>query len=85
MKELTLYKFIHENDLEFHYYNSKPILFVPMMLIDEFNQLFDHSMYLYEDGLPCIMKNQYFCFEMDDVCEYFNIDIISVFGENKEE
>lgn len=83
MTELELYKFINDNGIEYHYYNcydknKKIMMFVNIYDIDEFNKLLGKRI-MEEEGINCVMKYGYFCFEMIEICEYFDIVPENVF------
>ena len=85
MTELELYKFINDNGIEYHYYNccdknKKIMMFVNIYDIDEFNKLLGKRI-MEEEGINCTMKCGYFCFEMIEICEYFDIVPENVFTE----
>ena len=78
MTELKLYKFITENNIEYHWYDNEIYMFVNIYLIEEFNKLFTSD--IFDDGgIPCTMKNGYFGFKMIDICEYYNIEPENIF------
>lgn len=91
MKSLDLYKFVTKNELEYHWnITSSPfegnetsdvILFIPIDLLSEWNLLLDHYIFD-EDGLQCIIKDKYMYFMMQEICDYFNIEITEIFGED---
>lgn len=82
MTELELYKFITNNAIEYHYHDydkcKKIIMFVNNYDIDEFNKLLGENI-MDEEGINCVMKHGYFCFEMIEICEYFDIIPENVF------
>ena len=78
MTELQLYKFINDNDVEYHWHDKKCIVFINTWNIEEFNNLFDYNIFD-DDGIECHMKNTYFCFEIVDICEYYGINPENIF------
>jgi len=87
MTELELYKFIKENDIEYHYYSDncsftqsrkRIIMFVDIFYISEFVELLGKHV-MEDEGIKCTMKYRYFCFEMVEICEYFDIVPENVF------
>jgi hypothetical protein len=78
MNELKLYKFINENNIEYHTYNDETMAFINIQNLEEWNELLGSGI-TDEYGLDCIMKNGYFCFNMNQICEYFGIELINVF------
>ena len=42
------------------------------------------SKYSFDDGgIECRFLDKYFAFWMKDICEYFDIDLVDIFGEDK--
>jgi hypothetical protein len=80
MEALDLYKFIKENDIEYHWIEEGEdvILFVNNRDLPEWNTLLGYHI-LDEEGLKCTMKDGYLCFEMKDICEHFDIKLSDVF------
>ncbi len=78
MTELSLYKFVKENELEYHALNDDTILFIENRNIEEWNKLLGNSI-LDESGLDCTMKIGYFCFMVNSVCDYFGINPSNIF------
>jgi len=79
MTELELYKFINDNNVEYHCNNENEIFaFVHILDIKDFNELLGESI-MDEEGIMCTMKYGYFCFEMVEICEYFGIEPKNIF------
>ena len=87
MKAIELFKFVHDNALEYHWhfnieretgYKNNVILFVDSPVIGEFMKLLKCGK-MNDDGFPCIMKDGYICVWMEQICEYFGIDTDEVF------
>lgn len=88
MTELELYKFVNDNDIEYHYYKDyinsfmspkeRIIMFVNIRDIEAFNKLLGKNI-MEDEGIECNMKSGYFCFEMMEICEYFAIVPKNVF------
>ncbi len=86
MEILDLYKFVHDNDIEYHCTHaddSEIILFVNNYLLDEWSKILGTGI-LDEEGIECVMKEGYFCFEMKEICDHFGIDIKKVFDFEKQ-
>ncbi len=87
MGELELYKFIKENDIEYHWNkndgNDDVIIFINFYELKDWSNLLGGEI-THESGIDCIMKDGYFCFWMDDICGYFGIDITKVFDKENE-
>lgn len=82
MTELELYKFVDSHDCKYHWYDNSVILFVDVIWVDEFNELFDYD-YFDSKGQECTMMKGYFCFWMRDICEYYGIVLENIFkGKN---
>ncbi len=80
--ELELYKFVSKNKLEYHWHNDDVVLIVNFYHLEEFNKLLGHEI-SDEDGITCTFKDGYICFMMNDICEYFGIDINNIFEKEK--
>jgi hypothetical protein len=78
MKALDLYKFVTTNNVEYHWHDSDVILFISNYLLDDWNKLLGNGI-TDENGLSCVMKDGYFCFMMQDICDYYDIDINEIF------
>ena len=81
MKKLDLYKFVHENNIEYHKDDSDDleiILFINNYLLDVWCKILGNGI-LDEEGIECVMKEGYFCFHMKEICDYFGIDIEEIF------
>lgn len=84
MKEITLYKFVNENDIEYHYVNSEDdiILFVPYYLIEDFVETIGTSI-MDEEGLECVLKRGYIAIMMQNICNYHNVQMFEIFDKTK--
>lgn len=82
MEALDLYKFVHNNEIEYHWHDDDVILMINYYLLDDWNKLLGTGI-TDEDGISCVMKDGYFCFMMQDICDYFGIEILSIFEKNK--
>lgn len=92
MTELQLFQFVRENDCEYHWftdYDYLPfhkedvMLFVFDWHIEGFKNLLGATI-MAEEGIPCNMKDGYFCFKMKSICEFFDIDMNNVFKREDE-
>lgn len=83
MTELQLYKFVNNNKLEYHWANKtkkEVYLFVPFCLLSGFTSLFGND--YFDDGdFACVMKKDYVCFDMAEICQYYDIDIDEIFDK----
>jgi len=86
MTALDLYKFVTKNKLEWHWVNLKEIdviLFIPFDLLTEWITLLGPNI-LDEEGVLCHMKEGYMCFLMQEICDYTDINISEIFGNEKD-
>lgn len=87
MTELQLYKFVHENNVEYHWnFNDSEegeVYMMPYIFqVEEFNKLLCKS--VFDDyGIDCKMMDGYFCFAMREICEYEGIELENVFPDKK--
>lgn len=86
MTALELYKFIHNSNIEcrwdFNDNKRDVIVFIPIWEMTDFSKLL--SKYSFDDGgIECRFLDKYFAFWMKDICEYFDIDLVDIFGEDK--
>ena len=81
MTELDLYKFITDNVIEWNRLdnNGKPdvIIFPLIYQIEEFANLVKG--YTGDGGIECRLMDGYFAFWMQDICDYYGIEINNVF------
>ena len=88
MKAIELYKYIHENGIEFRYetHNDTGIrdvlIFPSIYQIEGFYKLLSRCSFD-DGGIECQMMDGYFAFWMDDICSYHGVEIQEVFGEDK--
>lgn len=81
MTELALFKFITDNDIEYHWSHDRKEIyaFINFSDLKEFNELIGDN--IMEDGLDCVMKYRYICFEMIHICDHHAIDPENVFTQ----
>lgn len=85
MKELTLYKFIENNKVEYHRKNRTNetldvIVFIDFDLLSKFQSIIGTG--IFDDGgLEVVMKEGYVAIWMDAICEYLDIDLSAVFDK----
>ena len=87
MTELELYKFINDNNIEWHRQDNDgtpDVIFFPYYhQIEDFRKILSVSSFD-DAGIECRMKDGYFAFWMKDICEYYGVDIDKVFiGEEQ--
>ena len=81
MTELALYSFIYDNGIEYHWTNDLDvIIFVYIRDLDEWKDILGSHIFD-EEGIRCTMKDGYFCFEMKDICEHFDIELSNIFNK----
>ena len=89
MTELELYKFIKNNNIEWHRYKGKKwhkyndeiIICVYFSELNDFYNIC--SPYLFnEGGIKCTIKYGYVVIPMNFICDYYEIEIENVFTEN---
>lgn len=85
MTELELYKFVKDNNIEWHRSNNAGdldiIMFVELYNLKEFSKLIKSML---DEPVDCKMRDGYLCFWMNDMCGYYGIDPDVVFtGEEK--
>jgi len=83
MSELDLYKFIQDKNVEYHWYRNEkdeskrtPYLFVMFDDLKEFTKLL--GFIFFEEGHETIIKQDYVCFDGDEICEYFGLETSKV-------
>jgi hypothetical protein len=86
MTELELYKFIKDNNIEWHKQDNNGeqdvIIFPNTTEVKDFQKLLSYEMFD-DGGIECRMMDGYFAFWMKDICEYYGIEIEKVFiGKN---
>ena len=85
MKALDLYKFIHDNNIEYHWDNNNNerdvIIFPYTFQIERLNKLLPSHLFE-EEGVPCFMKDDYFAIWMFEICEACDIELTEVFGDD---
>lgn len=81
MKAVDLYRYISDNNIEWHRQNNEGvedvIIFPYTFQLEEFNDLIKN--YHKDEGVPAVIKNGYLAIWMLDLCSYFDIDINDVF------
>jgi len=81
MTELELYKYITDNEIEWHRRDNNGkldvIIFPSISDIDEFVELARGC--VDDEGIECSLKDGYLAIWMQDICDYYGIDIDKVF------
>ena len=82
MTELELYKYVTDNKIEWHRQDNQGtpdiIMFPRTFEIADFADLLSAG-HFDDGGIECRMMSGYFAFWMNDICEYYGIDINNVF------
>jgi hypothetical protein len=83
MTELELYKYINDNNIEWHWQENDgvdDVLIMPKCFeLLQFSDLVKSI--TNEDGYVCILKDGYVCIWMQDICDYYGIEITNVFKD----
>ena len=81
MEAIDLYKYINDNNIEWHYQDNNGtddvIIFTYAFQVEDFNKLI--KKYVSDGGIECRMMDGYFAFWMNDICEHFGIELSKVF------
>lgn len=84
MTELELYKYINDNNIEYHYADNdgvEDVLIFPMYYeMEEFTKMIDN--YLGDNIIHAVIRNNYLCIWMNDICEAHGIEISKVFKKD---
>lgn len=67
-----------DNTIEYKWIDDNVIIFIDHYHIKEFMDLVGH-IYLTNGDTNCILKDGYISLWMNDICEYFGIDMENVF------
>lgn len=79
MTAIELYKFVTKNNIEWHKVDDGDIImFVNNYLIEDFHKMLSASIFD-DEGIECCMKDGYFCFYMQHICEHYDIELSEVF------
>jgi hypothetical protein len=82
MTELQLYKFVTDENIEWHRElndgNSDVVMFPKFDQLSELCKIFSTSI-LDDEGLNVILKDGYIAIWMDEVCEYHGVRLENVF------
>ncbi len=81
MTELDLYKFIQENNIEWHRYKKDIIIFVNFSNMPQFLEILTPSVFD-DDGIVCNLKRGYIGIVINEICDYYGIIIDNVFKGN---
>lgn len=84
MKAIDLFKFVSDNEVEYHWHDKDVILMPDFAQTKELNKLLSPSIFD-DDGIACTMRDGYFCIYMECVCSYYGIELIDVFPNKNNE
>lgn len=89
MDKLQLYKFIHDNGIEYRYqynYENKKddlLIWIPFYLVEDFAKLIE---YINSDSpTECSLTQNHLCLWMLDICSHFGIELEEIFEKQNHE
>ena len=82
MTELSLYKFIEDSGSMTSYDGEKAIIWVYHFNLDDFVELIGTNVLLDDGGLEIRLQEHHLAIEMNDICEYNNIELEKVFKKD---
>ena len=84
MKTIELYKFITDNNIEWHWDENDGaddvIIFPYDFQMPDFIKLFSPSAFD-DGGIDCKIMHGYFAIWMNDICEYHGIELEDIFNK----
>ncbi len=84
MTELQLFKWITDNNIEWHWQENDGdddvICCVDAHQLEGFFELFDRQ--FFDDVFQCILKYRYIAIWMNDICDYHGIELEAVFDKD---
>lgn len=87
MEAPDLYKFIEDNNVEWHEGDNDGtpdvVIFPTYYEIKEFSKLLSSGIFD-EEGIDCVMKDGYFAIWMKYICEYHGVELEKVFIKKKD-
>lgn len=88
MTEIRLYKFIVNNDIEWHYQENDGIedvlIFPSVYIIGEFCDLLGPTIFD-DEGIVCNLKDGYLAIWMREICDYFGFEMENIFDKEEDE
>lgn len=84
MTELQLYKWVEEYEPEWRWDGQKVIVWISVWSLESFLKLFDSSIFNDGGGLDARLTGRYIAIVINDVCDYFGIEIENVFPKEKQ-
>lgn len=86
MTELELYKFIHDNNIEYRWQpnelgKDEVMIFPYTFQLNDFYLLIKKSCTFDDGGVPMNLRDGYVAIWMGDICDYAGIEMENVFTE----
>ena len=90
MKAIDFYRFVHENEIEFHWAGNDETGERDVILFPSFSEMAELCKIMapshFDDGgIPCRMKYRYIAIWASDLLSRYGIDVVNVFGEEKDQ
>ena len=87
MKAIDFYKFINENNIEFHWHENNETKERDVIFFPSYWQIKDMAKLLSntdfdDEGIRCQMKDGYFAFWASDILDAHGIELTEIFGED---
>lgn len=83
MTELQLYKFLEDNNIEYHWDVDQFSTFIPFNCLKEFAEMLDYN-FLSDGGYECVLVSDYIYFDLVEIAEYFDIDLENILKKEGE-
>lgn len=84
MTELQFYRFITENNIEWHRNNDDSIyVFIEFHNLNEFHTFLCSGIFD-EEGIVCNIKDGYIAIDIVPILEYYDIEVENVFKKGEE-
>lgn len=82
---IELYKFVHANKLEYHFYDNyvNCYMFIPFYLLPNFIKIVGYN-YIADGSIEAVLKEDCICINIANYCEYCGIDPNKIFDVSKE-
>jgi hypothetical protein len=89
MKALEIYKYIKNNNIEWHWINEHKeindvVIFPYYFQLDDFNKLLSNTDFD-DGGIECNLMNGYVAIKLRDLFESHDIELSEIFPENEDE
>jgi len=88
MKAIELYKFIEDNNVEWHYQDNDGvedvIIFPYTFDIKQFTDLLSCCTLFDDGGIEIRLMDGYIAVWMDEICEHYGIELSEVFDKEKD-